>query len=121
MDNARLVDDPELSPLDLVVAPSGNVVVSSEWPFGEPRAATTIREYEPDTGKLVRVLAPDLSVGFAKPRGLRFVGEDRLYWVGMEHVVVFDFSSGRFLGVVAQLERLNAQAVVFLPDPSAAH
>ena len=31
---SRLVDDPELSPLDLAVAPSGNIVVSSEWPFG---------------------------------------------------------------------------------------
>jgi hypothetical protein len=121
VDNARLVDDPELSPLDLIVAPSGNVVVSSEWPFGEPGAATTIREYDPCTGKLVRVLAPDLSVGFAKPRGLRLLGEDRLFWVGREHVVGFDFTSGRFLGVVAELERLNGQAVVFLPDRSAGH
>ena len=68
VDNARLVDDPELSPLDLIVAPSGNVVVSSEWPFGEPGAATTIREYDPCTESLCVVLAPDLSVGFAKPR-----------------------------------------------------
>jgi hypothetical protein len=121
VEKARLVDDPELSPLDLIVAPSGNIVVSSEWPFGEPRAATTIREYEPGTGKLVRAMAPDLRVGFAKPRGLRLVGEDRLYWVGREHVVAFDFTSGHFLGVVAQRERLNAQAVVFLPDRSASH
>jgi hypothetical protein len=30
-------------------------------------------------------------------------------------VVVFDFASGRFLGVVVQLERLNGQAIVLLP------
>src|SRR5579863_8970240 len=30
----RLVDDPQLSPLDLTIAPNGNLVVSCEWPFG---------------------------------------------------------------------------------------
>ena len=30
----RLVTDPELSPLDLKLAPNGNIVVASEWPFG---------------------------------------------------------------------------------------
>jgi hypothetical protein len=29
-----LVSDPELSPLDLTIAPDGNIVVSSEHPFG---------------------------------------------------------------------------------------
>ena len=28
------VRDPELSPLDLAIAPNGNIVVSSEHPFG---------------------------------------------------------------------------------------
>src|ERR1700744_2667479 len=37
------VVDTELSPLDLAVAPNGNVVVSSEHPFGAPDATTTIR------------------------------------------------------------------------------
>jgi DNA-binding beta-propeller fold protein YncE len=32
----RLVNDPELSPLDLKLAPNGNVVVASEWPSGAP-------------------------------------------------------------------------------------
>ena len=31
---SRLVEDPELSPLDLAIAPNGNIVVSSERPFG---------------------------------------------------------------------------------------
>ena len=115
----RLVEDPELSPLDLVVAPSGSIVVSSEWPFGQPDATATIREYEPLTGRLVRVLAPDPAIGFANPRGLRFGSDQRLYWVGKDHVVGFDFASGRFLGVITQLTRLHGQALVLLPEPPA--
>ena len=57
--NAQLVSDPELSPLDLAIAPGGNLVASSEWPFGSPSAAATIREYDASTGRLVRVLASD--------------------------------------------------------------
>jgi hypothetical protein len=43
---ARLVEDPEFSPLDMTVAPTGNLVVNSEWPFGAPRAHITVREYD---------------------------------------------------------------------------
>ncbi len=111
----RLVDDAELSPLDLAVAPNGNVVVSSEWPFGSPDAAATIREYDASTGQLVRVFVPDRATGFARPRGLRFGTDGRLYCVGKDHVVAFDFPGGTFLGVAARLERLNGQALAFLP------
>ena len=52
------VRDPELSPLDLAIAPSGNIVVSSEHPFGAANAVTTIREYDHADGRLVRVLVP---------------------------------------------------------------
>jgi DNA-binding beta-propeller fold protein YncE len=113
--NPRLVSDPELSPLDLTVAPGGNLVVSSEWPFGSPGAEATIREYDPSTGQLVRVLAPDPAVKFARPRGLRFGPGGRLYCVGRDHVVAFDFLTGEFLGVIAQLQRLNGQALLLLP------
>ena len=65
--NPRLVSDPELSPLGLAIAPSGNLVVSSEWPFGSPGATATIREYDPSPGRLIRVLAPDTTVKFTKP------------------------------------------------------
>lgn len=41
----RLVSDPELSPLDLAVAPNGNIVASSEHPFGVADAVTSVREY----------------------------------------------------------------------------
>jgi DNA-binding beta-propeller fold protein YncE len=110
--NARLVSDAKLSPLDLTIAPGGNLVVSSEWPFGSPSAGATIREYDPSTGRLVRVLTPDPAVKFTRPRGLRFGPEGQLYCVGRDHVVAFDFPTGRFLGVIAELQRLNGQAVL---------
>jgi DNA-binding beta-propeller fold protein YncE len=112
---ARLVSDPELSPLDLAIAPGGNLIISSEWPFGSPAATATIREYEPSAGKLVRVLTPDGSVKFGRPRGLRFGPDGHLYCVGQHHVVAFDFPSGKFLGVIAELPRLNGQAVLVVP------
>jgi DNA-binding beta-propeller fold protein YncE len=112
--NPRLVSDPELSPLDLAIAPGGNLVVSSEWPFGSPGAVATIREYDPSTGRLVRVLAPDPAVKFTRPRGLRFGPGGQLYCVGQDHVVAFDFPAGRFLAVIAELRKLNGQAVLLL-------
>jgi DNA-binding beta-propeller fold protein YncE len=111
----RLVTDPELSPLDLKLAPSGNIVVASEWPFGAADAVPSVREYDPLTGQLVRVFAPDRSVGFRRPRGLRFGPDGRLYCAGQDHVVAFDFRTGRFAGAVVHLERLNGQALVFVP------
>jgi hypothetical protein len=111
---SALVDDPELSPLDMAMAPNGNLVVSSESPFGAPDASASIREYLPSSGELVRVLIAPRSVGFARPRGLRYVGEDRLYCVGQHHVVAFQFSTGAFLGIAAELTNLNGQAIVVI-------
>ena len=111
----RLVTDPKLSPLDLKVAPSGNIVVASEWPFGAADAVSSVREYDPVTGQLVRVLAPERSVGFRRPRGLRFGLGGRLYCVGADHVVAFDFRTGSFIGPVVHLARLNGQALVLVP------
>ncbi|HTX27358.1 MAG TPA: hypothetical protein VME19_10105, partial [Streptosporangiaceae bacterium] len=54
----RLVTDPKLSPLDLKFAPNGNIVVASEWPFGAADAVPSVREYDPVTGQLARVLLP---------------------------------------------------------------
>jgi DNA-binding beta-propeller fold protein YncE len=111
----HLVTDPELSPLDLKVAPNGNIVVASEWPFGAADAVTSVREYDPATGQLARVFAPERSVGFRRPRGLRFGPDGRLYCVGQDHVVAFDFATGNFAGPVVQLARLNGQALVLVP------
>jgi DNA-binding beta-propeller fold protein YncE len=110
----RLVTDPKVSPLDLKVAPNGNIVVASEWPFGAPDAVSSVREYDPATGQLVRVLAPERSVGFRRPRGLRFGPGGRLYCAGAEHVVAFDFDTGSFVGPVVQLARLNGQALLLV-------
>src|SRR6202023_422087 len=85
--NPRLVSDPELSPLDLAIAPGGNLVVSSEWPFGSPSATPTIGEYDPSTVGLVGVLAPAPAVKFTRPRGLRFGPGGQLYCVGQGHVL----------------------------------
>jgi hypothetical protein len=111
----HLVTDPELSPLDLKLAPNGNIMVASEWPFGAPDAMPSVREYDPVTGHLVRVFVPERSVGFRRPRGLRFGPDDRLYCVGADHVVAFDFRNGSFAGAVVHLERLNGQALVLVP------
>jgi DNA-binding beta-propeller fold protein YncE len=110
----RLVADPELSPLDLTIAPNGHIVVASEFPFGAPDAVTTVREYDAATGRLVRIFAPDPALEFRRPRGLRFGPDDHLYCAGEDHVVAFDFSTGGFLGPVVQLPRLNGQALVLL-------
>jgi DNA-binding beta-propeller fold protein YncE len=107
------VADAELSPLDLTIAPGGNVVVSSEHPFGAPDAVTTIREYNRTDGRLVRVLAPDSSTRVEKPRGLRFGPDSKLYCVAQDEVVAFDFATGKCLGSVVRLPRLNGQAVIF--------
>jgi hypothetical protein len=111
----RLVTDPELSPLDLKLAPNGNIVVASEWPFGTADAVASVREYDPATGQLVRVLQPERSVGFRRPRGLRFGPGGRLYCVVEDHVVAFDFSTGSFAGPVVHLARLDGQALVLVP------
>jgi DNA-binding beta-propeller fold protein YncE len=112
---SRLVTDPELSPLDLTVGPGGNIVVASEWPFGAADAVPSVREYDPATGHLVRVLSPERSAGFRRPRGLRFGPGGRLYCAGEDNVVAFDFPTGRFAGPVVRLTRLNGQAVVLIP------
>ena len=112
----RFVDDPELSPLDLTIGPNGNILASSEFPFGNPDAVTTIREYDSETGRLARVLSPDQSVGFRNPRGLRLGPDGNLYCVARDEVVAFDLNDGAFLGAVVRLERLNGQAIEFFPS-----
>jgi DNA-binding beta-propeller fold protein YncE len=111
---ARLVNDPELSPLDLTIAPNGNIVVASESPYGSRDAKASVREYHPLTGQLVRALTPDPNLGFAKPRGLRFGPDHRLYNVGESHVIAYNFSTGTYIGVIALLPRLNGQALILL-------
>jgi DNA-binding beta-propeller fold protein YncE len=110
-----LVEDADLSPLDLTLAPNGNIVTSSEVPFGSEDATTGVREYDARTGKLVRVFRPDGSVRFRRPRGLRFAPDGRLLCVSRDEVVAFDFESTKVLGAVVRFERLHGQALEFFP------
>jgi hypothetical protein len=97
----------------LVLAQDGHQVALV--PDQGPDAVTSVREYDPVTGQLVRVFAPGPSAGFRRPRGLRFGPGGRLYCVGEDHVVAFDFGTGSFIGPVVQLDRLNGQALVLVP------
>jgi DNA-binding beta-propeller fold protein YncE len=110
-----LVEDPELSPLDLMLAPNGNIVTSSEVPFGSQDAETSVREYDGSTGKLVRVFQPNGSVGFKQPRGLRFAPDGRLFCVARDEVVAFDFDSTKMLGAMIRLSQLHGQGIEFFP------
>ena len=111
----RLVTDHELSPLDLAIAPNGNIVVSSEHPFGAVDAVTSVREYDTRDGRLVRVFSPNEKVEFRKPRGLRFANSRVLYCVARDEVVGFDFTTGECLGAIVRLPRLNGQALALFP------
>lgn len=108
-----LVDDPQLSPLDMTIAPNGHVVVSSEWPFGARDAVSSVREYDSESGRLVRVLLPEMSVPFANPRGLRFGPEGHLHCVGRDGVVSFDYETGACLGQTIGVPGVFGQALEF--------
>jgi DNA-binding beta-propeller fold protein YncE len=112
---SRLVSDPELSPLDLAIAPNGNIVVSSEYPFGVPDAVTTVREYNAADGHLVRIFSPKGLAEFRRPRGLRFGPDGNLYCVAQDEVIAFDFGNGECLGLMVQFHRLHGQALAFFP------
>jgi DNA-binding beta-propeller fold protein YncE len=98
----RLVHDPELSPLDLTMAPNGNIVVSSEYPFGSKDAVTSVREYSVADGRLVRAFSAGGLAEFRGPRGLRFGPDGTLYCVARDEVVAFDFWRGQCLGAVVR-------------------
>jgi DNA-binding beta-propeller fold protein YncE len=111
----QLVSDPGLSPLDLTIAPNGNIVVSSEHPFGASDAVTSVREYDAQSGELVRILSAAGLAEFRRPRGLRFGSDGNLYCVARDTVVSFDLQSGKCLGTLVRFPRLNGQAIEFFP------
>lgn len=110
------VEDLALSPLDLTIAPNGNILVSSEMPFGHPHAVTTIREYDANDAHLVRVLSPNEQVEFRQPRGLRFGPAGVLYCAARDEVVAFDFETGECLGAAVVLPNLHGQALTFFGE-----
>jgi hypothetical protein len=109
----RLVDDPQLSPLDLTIAPNGNIVVSCEWPFGTKDATSSVREYDSASGRLIRIFKADGSLRFQNPRGLRFGPHRHLYCVARDEVVSFDFDTGASLGATVRFSGLFGQALEF--------
>jgi DNA-binding beta-propeller fold protein YncE len=108
----RFVEDSQLSPLDLAIAPNGNIVVSCEWPFGGRDAVSSVREYDSTSGQLVRIFRPDGSILFRNPRGPRFSPDADLYCVARDVVVSFDFETGDFSGAI-NCSDLFGQAVEF--------
>ena len=110
---SRWVEDSQLSPLDLAIGPNGNIVASSEWPFGEDDAMSSVREYDSTSGRLVRIFRPDGSILFRNPRGLRFSPDGGLYCVGRDEVACFDFETGAFAGAIVTSADLFGQALEF--------
>jgi DNA-binding beta-propeller fold protein YncE len=111
--NRQFVRDPELSPLDMLLAANGDLVVASEHPFGAPEATTTIRQYDASTAQLVRIFRPNTTVQFRRPRGLRFGPGGELFCVAQDEVVGFDFTTGTCLGALVHYPRLNGMALEF--------
>jgi hypothetical protein len=114
--NSKFAADDVVSPVDLAIAPEGNVLVSSEFPFGSPAAAASVREYDASSGSLVRVFSPPNGVPFRRPRGMRFGPDGHLYCTAQDGVIAFDYQSGRCLGVIVDHPRLNGQAIEFFGD-----
>jgi hypothetical protein len=114
--NDRFAIDDAMSPLDLAIAPEGNVLVSSEFPFGSRAAAASVREYDGRSGMLARIFSAPSGVPFRRPRGLRFGPDGHLYCTAQDGVIAFDYERGRCLGVVVDCPRLNGQAIEFFGD-----
>lgn len=76
---------------------------------------TSVREYDATDGHLVRVLSPNGKAEFRKPRGLRVTPNGILYCIARDEVVGFDLATGECLGAIAQLPRLNGQALALFP------
>jgi DNA-binding beta-propeller fold protein YncE len=110
---SALVDDPELSPLDIAIAHDGNIAVSSEWPFRAGDSTSTIRVYNGATGRLLRVLQADGASRFHNPRGLRIGPDGRLYCVGRDSVVAFEYETSTLSEEVITFPGLFGQALVF--------
>jgi DNA-binding beta-propeller fold protein YncE len=118
-DDSFHVEDAELSPLDIEIGPNGNVFAASEFPFGHPRALTTVREYDHKVGGLLRVFdaGVDASTGriTRMPRGITFGPDGELYSAGADNVVRYNFADGRFDRIVLESPDILIQSIIFIP------
>lgn len=120
--NSNFVNDPELSPLDVINGLDGNLYVSSEFPFGSDEATGTVRIYDIDDGTLLNVLDAGVDEQgeaiLAAPRGMGFGLDENLYVssTGTGSVVRFDGETGEFIDVLIQFPNLNGQALNFVPS-----
>lgn len=119
LDDSFDVDDNELSPLDIEIGPNGNVFVSSEFPFGHPRALTTVREYDQQTGHLLRVFDAGVDASGKRitrmPRGVTFGPDGELYSAGADNVVRYNLVSTRLDRIVIESPDILIQSIIFIP------
>ncbi|NEP88285.1 MAG: hypothetical protein F6K18_16430 [Okeania sp. SIO2C2] len=119
--NPNFVNDPELSPLDVINGLDGNIYVSSEFPFGQDDSVASVRVYDVETGALLDVLDAGLDAEgvpiLDAPRGLGFGPDGNLYAssTGTGSVVRFDGATGDFIDVFIEFPQLNGQALNFVP------
>jgi DNA-binding beta-propeller fold protein YncE len=116
--------DPALSPLDLELGPSGSLLSASEVPFDAPDAVTTVREYDPSSGKLMRVFDAGRDTQGRRlmrhPRGITVGPDGGLYAAGADNVVRYDLETGEFERVVVHAPGMLAQSVILVPKITAA-
>ena len=117
------VSDPWLSPLDTEIGPTGNLLVSSEYPFAHADATSTVREYDGRTGSLLRVFDAALeSSGRCtprNPRGITIGPDGALYSASADNVIRYDLATGRFDAVVVRSAGIMVQSVIFVRKPGA--
>ena len=109
----RLVEDPQLSPLDLAVAPNGSIVVSCEWPVGGRDAISSVREYDSICGRLVRIFTRRVD-RLRQPQRPAVRPRRDLYCIARDEVVSFDFETGYFSGAIISCSHLYGQALEFV-------
>jgi hypothetical protein len=122
LDDSFDVYDDQLSPLDMEIGPNGNIFAASEFPFGHPQAVATVREYDHETGRLLRVFDAGANSSGKRitrmPRGITFGPDGELYAAGADNVVRYDLADARFDGIVLESPDIEIQSIIFIPNAS---
>jgi DNA-binding beta-propeller fold protein YncE len=119
LDESFKVADAELSPLDMEMGPNDNVLSASEFPFNHPGAVTTVREYDTQSGHLLRVFDAGKDRHGRRitrmPRGITVGPDGGLYASGADNVVRYDLATGRFDRVILESADIRIQSIIFIP------